>query len=190
MRSIEGEGDRVGTLQCPRADPIILTRNADALRPLPLRGRGLFRCPPSRGTIMLASVLLQLPPRRVERIPDRYLQIVMRMVAAGITVHHNRPPRQRQINVYPVQSAEMVLPVRTIQHHAAGTDAVPQTLQFLGALTHQGLGRIRRIHVAECNVQGERHSDLQASQDRKLMRRQKLGLDLDQSANSGLEPPR
>ncbi len=39
VRSTEGEGDRVGTVQVERADPIALTLAAIASRPLPPKAR-------------------------------------------------------------------------------------------------------------------------------------------------------
>jgi hypothetical protein len=40
MRSIEGEGDRVGTVYLLPADPITLTLGVARHRPLPQSGRG------------------------------------------------------------------------------------------------------------------------------------------------------
>ena len=108
---------------------------------------------PSGSTVLPMGMILQLPSCGLERVPDRNLQIIV--IVAAVAVHHDGAAWQSQIDMHPILPPDMILPVHEIHHHTAGADARCEMLQFIGPLTHQGLGRRRSVHVAERNVQGE-----------------------------------
>ena len=99
-----------------------------------------------------ANVIFEQPPSCVERVADRDIDILMRMVRLGIAPDHDLAPWNFEIDTHPEQISLLAARVLAFDNDAARYDPVKQALELLGALTYSRRDRIRRVHMAERNL--------------------------------------
>src|SRR6185312_15033953 len=114
-----------------------------------------------RDAVQKPHAVLQLPSCGVERVAYGDVQVFVRVVLAGIAVHHDVSPGHRDIDVDLIQLALSVMPMSRFDDYPARFDAVGNFLEFLHAMAYLRLDRRGRIHVAKSDLQIEWHSSLQ-----------------------------
>jgi hypothetical protein len=105
-------------------------------------------------------MVLKLPPRGIEGIPDRDTQILMGVVLGRIAAHNDFTFRHNQFNADVVQPALTMVTVACFHDHAAGDDPIEEALEFGDTLANLVLNSDGRIHVAESDAKRLLHAGL------------------------------
>ena len=108
-------------------------------------------------TASLANVIFEQSARCVERVADRDMDILMRMVRLGIAPHHDLAPGNFEIDPHPEQITLLAAGMLAFDHDAARYDPVKEAFERLGALTYSRRDSIRRVHMAESNLKWQLH---------------------------------
>ncbi len=85
-------------------------------------------------------MILQPAARCIERIPDRDMQILMRVVFTRLTIDHDFSARNRKIHADMVDIALPMMPMPRLKGDPAGADPIGELLQFLHLLPHLRFG--------------------------------------------------
>ena len=112
----------------------------------------------------LANVIFEQPASCVERVADRDIDILMRMVRLGIAPDHDLAPWNFEIDTHPEQITLLAAGVLAFDNDAARYDPVKEAFERLGALTYSRRDGIRRVHVAESNLKWQLHRILHSVQ--------------------------
>jgi len=104
-----------------------------------------------------ANVIFEQPASCVERVADRDIDILMRMVRLGIAPDYDLAPRNFEIDTHPEQISLLAAGVLAFDNDAARYDPVKQVLELLGALTYSRRDGIRRVDMAESNLKWQLH---------------------------------
>jgi hypothetical protein len=105
----------------------------------------------------LANVIFEQPASGVERVVDGDIDILMCMVRLGIAPDHDLAPGNFEINTHPEQITLLAAGVLAFDDDAARYDPVKEAFERLGALTYSRRDSIRRVHVAESNLEWQLH---------------------------------
>ena len=79
----------------------------------------------------LANVIFEQPARRVERVANGDIDILVRMVRLGITADHDLAPRNFEIDTHPEQMTLLVAGVLAFDNDTARYDPVKKAFELL-----------------------------------------------------------
>jgi hypothetical protein len=99
-----------------------------------------------------ANVIFEQPARCVERVADRDIDILMRMVRLGVAPDRDLAPGYFEINPHPEQITLLAAGMLALDNDAARYDPVKEAFERLGALTNSRSDSIRRGHMSESNL--------------------------------------
>ncbi len=94
-------------------------------------------------------MVLQPTARGVECVANGDVQVLVRVVFAGLPVDHDSAAGHRQVHAYMIDRALPVAPMGSLHHDPAGAQPVREPLKLLSPALNLGLDRGGRIHPTE-----------------------------------------
>ena len=104
-----------------------------------------------------SRMILEQPPRRVERVADRDMDILMRVPRRRVATDDDLPAGDRQVDAHAEQVSLLVAAVAALDDNAAADDAVEEPLEFCGAPANSRLQCRRGSHVPKRDLKRELH---------------------------------
>jgi hypothetical protein len=108
-------------------------------------------------TTAIASVVLEPSAGGVERVANRDVRILMRVVHAAIAADDNLRSGNGEIDVDLEDVALLVPSIAALDNHPAGGDPLEEPVELFGALANSRFERGRRIHVTEGDLEWRTH---------------------------------
>jgi len=103
----------------------------------------------------IANVIFELAADRVERVANRDVGILMRVMGLRIATHGDFPARDFEDNADAEQVALLVARMPALDDNPAGYDPIKELLEFLGALAYSVRNRVRGFHMTEGDLEGQ-----------------------------------
>src|SRR6516164_5815349 len=100
------------------------------------------------------DMVFELPPRRVERIANGDIDILVRMVERPGMADKHVLARHADVDANVVELALMVVPVGRLDHDLATDNPVMELFELGGLLPNPRLDCGRRLHALKSNLQG------------------------------------
>lgn len=101
---------------------------------------------------LATCMILELPPRRMECIPDRDVDILVRAVKRMIAADDDVGPRDRKRHAHVNALPLMMVLVRAFDHHVTALNPGIDVLKLDSPFTYEFFDRRTRRHVSECDV--------------------------------------
>ena len=74
--------------------------------------------------IQASHMVLQSPPRGIERVVDGNVDVLVRVVLARLAIHRGLAARHCEIDAHAIDRALVMPPISRLQRHPAGAHAV------------------------------------------------------------------
>ncbi len=94
-------------------------------------------------------MVLELPAGGVECVPYGHIDVFVGVMLARVAVDDERTSGHANLDAHVIDLALAVVPVRRLDHHAAGVDSPEEGLELVDPFADLRLDRIGGIHIAK-----------------------------------------
>jgi hypothetical protein len=107
--------------------------------------------------------ILELPPRRVERIADRHIHILVGMVLRRVAPHHDLVTWDLDVDAEMENSSLAMMAMSGLDNDAAAHDSPVKAIKLVDAIADMSLDRVGSFHAAKRDLRRELHVVLRLS---------------------------
>ena len=97
----------------------------------------------------LANMVFERPADGIERVPNRYIGILMRMMGCSIAADDDLAARYTEVYANVEQIALSAAKIEAFDDDPAGGDPIEEAFELLGAAAYACRYRFRAVHVTE-----------------------------------------